>query len=170
MRRTLSIVAVGLVTALAAGCGGSSSGGTTPASNPSSAGSTTPASTATAPADTTGATTEIKANWAKFFNYKTPRQQQIGLLEDGDQLGPAIRFAAKLQKKQHLKQGAKVTTVTFTSPTNANVGYKLLNGSTPLLNAASGVAILVDGTWKVSKLTFCTLVTLGNTGKPVPSC
>ena len=39
-----------------------------------------------------------------------------------------------------------------------------------LLPAASGQAVLVDGTWRVSKSTFCTLVTLGNNNEPVEGC
>jgi hypothetical protein len=168
------LVALALFSAVVVTACGGSSGGTTPgASNTPStpaASSTTPAPAETAPADAAGATTEIKTNWTKFFNYKTPRPQQIALLENGDQLGPAIAFAANLQKKQHLKELVKVHTVAFTSPTQANVGYALYNGTKVLLPTAGGVALLVNGKWKVSKATFCTLVTLGNGNKPVPSC
>ena len=48
--------------------------------------------------------------------------------------------------------------MTFTSPTTAQVTYKLLNGNQVLLPAATGQAVLVNGTWMVSKVTFCTLV------------
>ena len=171
MRRSLALVPV-LVALAAAACGGSSS----PAANPGNATTTPPAATTpppaagTAPANPTAATAQVKKDWTTFFLYTTPRATQISLLENGAQLGPAVRFAANLQAKQHLKQVVKVAKVTFTSPTQASVIYALLNGTTPLLGAANGTAVLVNGTWKVSEATFCTLVQLGNGSKSVPSC
>ena len=168
----LAAVAVCSAVLLSA-CGGSSSPATTGGSNSPSApaaSSSAPAPAATAPADPTAAMAQIKANWTKFFNYKTPRSQQIALLENGSQLGPAIAFAANLQKKQHLKELVKVNSVTFTSATQANVGYALYNLKTVLLPTAQGAAVLDGTTWKVSETTFCTLVSLGNGSKPVPSC
>jgi type II secretory pathway component HofQ len=170
MTRRYALVLAPLVAGLTlAGCGGSSSPNS-PGTPTAATDTTPPAAAATAPADTTTATAEVKANWTKFFNYRTPRVQQLALLESGDQLGPAVKFAAKLQAKQSLKQNVKVAKVAFTTPTQASVSYALYNGTTALLNAASGVAVLVDGTWKVSETTFCTLVQLGNASKPVPSC
>jgi hypothetical protein len=161
------VAALALVTVLTA-CGGGSSApsGSTPASHES----TTPAANATAPTDVAAATADVKTNWTTFFDYRTPRAKQISLLENGDQLGPAVRFAARLQHKQGLKQLVKVKSVAFTSATQANVQYALYNGTTVLLPAANGVAVDVDGTWKVSASTFCTLVSLGNGSKPVRSC
>jgi hypothetical protein len=170
MRRFLATCALVVPTLLAAGCGGGSSDGdTTPA--PSETTSTTSAAPATdAPADEAAAKAEVEKNWTDFFFYKTPRDTQVSLLENGDQLAPAIRFAAKLQQKQGLKQVVQVKSVTFTAADHATVQYALLNGKTVLLPAAQGDSVLVDGTWKVSKTTFCTLVELGNGSKPVPSC
>lgn len=156
-----------LLIPLLAACGGSSSNSasTTPTTS-----SSTPAATGTAPADTTAATAEIKANWKTFFAYKTPRATAAALLEDGSNMTAALAKAVSEQATTHIKQGAEVTSVTFTSPTTAQVSYKLLNGNQVLLPAATGQAVLVDGTWRVSKATFCTLVTLGNNNQPVEGC
>jgi len=132
--------------------------------------SSSPAASVTAPADTVAATAQIKANWRTFFNYTTPRARAAALLQDGSTMTAALAAAVKEQQQTHIKQGAEVTTVTFTSPTTAQVTYKLLNGKAVLLPSASGQAVLVNGVWQVSKSTFCTLVQLGNGGGAVPGC
>ena len=166
--RAVATVAGLLLIPLLAACGGSSSNSassTTPTTS-----SSTPAASATAPADTTTATSQIKSNWKTFFAYKTPRATAATLLQDGTTMTAALAKAVSEQATTHIKQGAEVTSLTFTSPTTAQVTYKLLNGTQVLLPAASGQAVLVDGTWRVSKSTFCTLVTLGNNNEPVEGC
>ncbi|HEU5033206.1 MAG TPA: hypothetical protein VFT62_00450 [Mycobacteriales bacterium] len=169
MTKLLSGAALALAGTLSlVGCGGSGSS-STPAS-PAGTSSTTPASTATAPADPAAAKAQITSVWVKFFNSGTSRAEAAGVLEDGDQLGAALKLAAKEDKASHLNRKAKVQLIRFISPTTASVTWTLLNGKTPLLPNASGQAVLVAGQWKVSKLTFCTLVELGNNNKPVPGC
>jgi hypothetical protein len=166
----LRLVAPALaLTAFAAACSSGSSGGKAALNTPPS--STPPTtSTATAPADEAAAKAEIKANWTKFYAYRTKAAVAATLLEDGDQMGGALAFARQEQAQTHIKQNVKVKVITFTDATHANVTYALLNGKTALLPNASGVAVLVDGKWKVSKTSFCTLVLLGANGKAVPGC
>jgi hypothetical protein len=158
------------VTALAAACSSGSSGGTSTLATPPPTTAGTPQSTATAPADEAAAKAEIKANWTKFYAYRTKPAEAAALLEDGDQMSGALAFARQEQAQTHIKQNVKVKVITFTDATHANVTYALLNGKTALLPAASGVAVLVNGKWLVSKTSFCTLVQLGANGKPVPGC
>ena len=152
---------------VAAACGGSSSKSGTPNAPIVS---TSASATATAPANPTAAEAQIRTNWETFFKYTTPRAQQITLLENGPNLQAAIAAAAQEQAKGHIKQAVKVTGVTFTGATTANVTYQLLNGAQVLLPSASGVAVYQDGSWKVSKTTFCTLVSLGAGGGTVQGC
>jgi hypothetical protein len=162
---TLKAAALALVAVLAAACGGGSSGGggtTQPSSAPSSETSTTPAASANAPADPAAAKAEIERVWVKFFNSSTNQGVAKGLLEDGDNLGAALKLAQKEDKQTNLDRRAKVKLIKFFDATTANVTWILYNGTTKVLDNASGQAKLVDGQWKVSKLTFCTLVTLGN--------
>jgi hypothetical protein len=161
---SLKAAALVLVAVLAAACGGGSSGaGTTePSSAPSSDTSTTPAASTDAPADPAAAKAEIKRVWVKFFNSSTDQTIAKGLLEDGDNLGAALKLAQKEDKQTNLDRRAKVKLIKFFDATTANVTWILYNGTTPVLDNASGQAKFVDGQWKVSKLTFCTLVTLGN--------
>ena len=168
LSRRIAVLAA-LPVVFLAGCGGSSSGGGT---TPTTAGSqnSTPAADATAPADPAAAEAEVKQNWTTFFNYRTPLATEYTLLEGGQALAPAIRKAQQEKAQTHLKQLVKVKSVEFTSATQATVHYSLYNGTQVLLPDSTGSAVLDGGTWKVSKVTFCTLVQLGNGNKPVPSC
>lgn len=172
MQKSLQAAALALVAVLAAACGGSSSGGSTGTSGastaPSSDTSSTPAAVATAPADPTAAMAQITTTWETFFSSSTSVADATALLENGDQLGPALQKAQKEDKATGGNRSAKVKKITFTSPTNANVNYRLHVGTTKLNSA--GVAVLQDGKWKVSQVTFCTLVVLGNNEKPVQGC
>ena len=172
MRRFLAPCAlVVLATLTAAGCGGGSSGGSPASTDTTPAGevSTTPAAAGgTAPADVDAAKAEITTNWATFLASGTPRATAVKLLENGEQLGAALKKATAEDKATGGKRKATVTLISFTSPTEANVNYDLDAAGQVL--KASGKAVLQDGVWKVSATTFCTLVVLGNGSRPVKGC
>ena len=164
MKRSAALAVLPLIVVVA-GCSGSSGGGST---TPTTVNSPNP--NATAPTDVAAATAEVTKTWTTFFNYKTPLATEYTLLEGGQAMAPAIRKAQQEQAQTHLKQVVKVKAVSFTSATQASVTYALYNGTHVLLPNSSGMAVLDSGVWKVSKVTFCTLVQLGNGNKPVPSC
>jgi hypothetical protein len=168
METPLRVAALALVAVVAAACGGSSSGGTTPTTTTTQSSAPSAAPEATAPADPTSAKAEITKNWETFFSSATGSSAAVALLENGAQLGPALKKAQQEDKATGGNRSAKVKKITFTSPTQANVNYILHAGGTTL-NAA-GESVLQDGAWKVSEVTFCTLVILGNGQKPVQSC
>jgi len=169
MNLSLRAAALALVAVTAAACGGSSSGGGTPPSSaPPAQGSSTPAATATAPADPTAAKAEITTAWETFLSSKTSSKDAVALLENGDKLGQALKKAHQEDKATGGKRSATVKKITFTSPTQATVNY-ILHAAGQVLNSA-GTAVLQDGKWKVSEVTFCTLVVLGNGEKPVKGC
>jgi hypothetical protein len=157
-----------------AGCGGgSSSGGGGATTAPSTAASPTSQPQATNAASKAAATADIKTTWSTFFLSGTPVSTAVGLLENGSTLGPAIKIAGRIAKKDKTKESAVVSKVTFTGPTNANVVYNLLGNGKPLLANADGKAVLQDGTWRVAQDTFCTLVGLGASTvglKKIPGC
>lgn len=168
MRQSRSLVVIVLVAALSSACGGSG-GSPAPAADtgsPSTGSSAQPADTA--PADAAAARAEIIANWQKFFDSSTPSSVAKGLLEQGGSLGPALKKAQEEDRATGGQRSANVSKVQFTSPTRANVLYRL-NAAGRTLNA-SGVAVLENGTWKVADITFCTLVVLGNGERPVKGC
>ena len=103
----VTVLAVGL-----AGCGSGSSGG---------GGGTSPTSNSSAPADPTKATADITTTWTTFFHTGTDPQAAALLLQNGAQLGRAIKVAAKIQKQTKVKEDARVNKVVFSSPTAATV-------------------------------------------------
>jgi hypothetical protein len=153
--------ALGLAALIAlAGCGSSGSGSTAaPApSTPSTA------------ASQTQAIATITTAWTTFFHTGTKPAAAEQLLQNGDKMGVAIKVAAKVEKQSKITEDAKVSKVTFTSPTAATVTYDLLSHGHVLLPGATGQAVLEDGQWKVSTSTFCTLVGLAAAGKKIPGC
>ena len=146
--RTLVLVVA--VTALLTGC------------------TSTPA--ASSPTSATDPIAQITANWEEFFNPKTANDRRVQLIENG----PA--FAATLQAQAANPLAAssmvKVSKVAVTSPTTATVTYSILLNGQPALPDQQGLAVLLDGTWKVSAASFCALLTLENggttTGLPAP--
>jgi hypothetical protein len=152
---TLSLIAA---TGLIAGCGGgSSSGGAQP---------NTPAAQPNGTANPQAATAAVKQLYAEFFN--APEPTAVGLLEDGPSLTQAIKLAAKIKGKN--SESAAVKKVTFPDANDAVVSYALSSNGTVVLADATGKAVYVNGKWLFAKDTFCTLVGLGNGGKPVPGC
>jgi hypothetical protein len=155
------IPALGLAALVAvAGCGASSSGG---------AAALAP-STASTAASQAQAISAITTAWTTFFHTGTKPAAAEQLLQNGAKMGPAIKVAAKVEKQSKITEDAKVSKVTFTSPTAAVVTYDLLSHGHVLLPGATGQAVLESGQWKVSQSTFCTLVGLAASGKKIPGC
>ncbi|MFF5160459.1 hypothetical protein ACFY3N_30255 [Streptomyces sp. NPDC000348] len=151
-----------------AACGDDGGGGGSPPSTPS-AGRTTSAP-GSAPADQAAAEQEIRQNWEKFFDPQTPLDEKKKLLQNGELLGPVLEAFSGDERVGQVQ--AKVTDVTFTSPTEADVTFVVtLKGATALPDA-SGVAVEDDGTWKVSVKSLCALVQLSGDGSPpdIPGC
>jgi hypothetical protein len=168
---SVGLAIVALITV--AGCSSSSSGGNTATTPPPSspATSTSPAPVATGSAGIAAATAEIKKNWATFFKSSTPHATSVSLLQDGASLSAAVRFAARIAKKEKVSESAVVHKITFTPDgMSAAIVYTLYGGKAKLLPTADGTAVLDNGVWKVSKVTFCELVVLGAGGKKVPGC
>jgi hypothetical protein len=156
-----------LVGALAAGLAACSSGSNSSSSGASSSPSSAPSSSAPAssasPASSSGAAATIAANWATFFNAKTPVAKRVSLLQDGQTFQSIIKSQAG--SGLAASATAKVTKVTVVSSTQAKVTYSILIGGQSALAKQAGVAVLQDGTWKVGLASFCGLLALENGGK-----
>lgn len=163
--RTASLAfTAGLALAVLTGCGDDTDdtgSANSSAGSSGSAGSASPAAESTAPADAAAAQADVEENYKLFFENGDPT-----LLEDGEQLTEAI---AQLGGMAETKS-ATVTSVTFTGSDSADVVYDLIVDGEPALPGATGTAVLVDDTWKVSKDTFCTLSTLASGGAPAEGC
>lgn len=143
IRVLLVVLALASLTA----CGGSSGGDEAAAPSPSPSVDTTAAATA-----------EITTTWEAFFKGGGAVDSHIALLEDGEKFRPELTAQAKDPSNADLT--AKVTDVKV-SGTTAAVTYDLLGkGAVVLLGGSMGEAVQVAGAWKVSKKTYCQLVTL----------
>lgn len=100
---------------------------------------------------------EVAAAWEAFFAADTPEEERIQYLEGGSAQQEAIDAAAT----QETRVGAEVTGVRIVDDV-AEVTYTLTNAETgaELLPDALGVAVKVDGEWKVSDGSFCGLLAL----------
>lgn len=163
-RHALKILGASAVAVVAAAC---SSGGT-PSSSNTSAPPTTPAATSPASSPATTGTAAIAANWTAFFNFKTPTEKRIALLENGDQFASII----KGQAGQGLAStaNAKVLSVSNVTAKQATVKYNILLGTTPALTNQSGTAVFQDGIWKVGDGSFCGLLKLEGLKSLPPAC
>jgi hypothetical protein len=151
-----------------AACGSS---GSSSSSTPSTSASSTSASSSASPsaaASGGNAVAEITANWTAFFDPTTPLAKRISILQNGQVFSAAIQGSSRFPGAS--TASAKVTKVTVTSPTQAKVTYSILLAGTPVLPNQSGVAVLEGGTWKVGDASFCALLTLENSGKPMAVC
>jgi hypothetical protein len=185
-RRSLLVPALGLALAAAmtACSSSSSSSSSSVAASPSSASpssaaasptpvATTPAASpsATASSEATSgaaATAAIKTNWVTFFNPKTSVATKVTLVENGSKYAALLQTQAK--NPTAATASASVQSVKITSPTQATVSYTILVSGSPVLKGQKGIAVYQDGTWKVSKTSFCGLAALENGGKAPAAC
>jgi hypothetical protein len=159
-RQTLKILGACAVAVAAAACGSS---GPSSSNSPTGAPATTqptvtPSATSTTTGSTSGDTAAIKANWTKFFDFKTATSQQVALLQNGSQFTSAINN----MKSSPLAAGAnaKVLSVSNVTATQATVKYDVLLGTTVALPNQTGTAVFQDGTWKVGDGSLCGLLSL----------
>jgi hypothetical protein len=110
------------------------------------------------PSTSANASAHVTTAWTTFFNGSTPAAQRLALLQDASAFAAALRA----QTSSSFAKGvsAKVTKVDVTSSSTATVTYSILIGGTPELPNATGKAVLVAGTWKVSSQSFCSLLQL----------
>jgi hypothetical protein len=160
MKRVLAVgVAMVAVVSLAA-CGGGDDGKA--ADSPT----TTAEVTTTVPFEAGKAEADIRALYAKFFSDTTTVDDAVQLLEEGE----SLRSALEQQKSSGAAKGisSTVKTVQFQSETLADVNFDiLLNGKVVAANT-KGQAKFIDGSWKINKALFCTLV--GLAGQNPPAC
>jgi len=158
-----------LVSAIGGGLAACSGGGSTTSSAPASA----PSSPAAAAPSGSGsgsssAQQAITTNWEAFFNPQTPVAKRVSLLQHGSLFASVIR--AQAGSSLASQASAKVTKVTVTSPTQADVTYTILLAGAPVLKNQHGVAVNEGGTWKVGVTSFCGLLTVENNGKTPTVC
>ena len=137
----------------------------TSSSPPASSPSATPSATSTSSASSAVSADEkaITTNWTAFFNPKTSVAQRVKLLQDGSAFASVIQSQAGSALAG--SASAQVVKVTVITTSEAAVTYNVLLAGTPALKNQAGTAVYQDGTWKVGVASFCSLLTLENSGK-----
>jgi hypothetical protein len=147
-----ALAATGCLILAACGGGGGSSASTIP---------TASATTAAEPVSGPAAVAAITANWKTVFNGKAPIPDRLALVEDGPQVAAFVEAQAKTSfGAAATGSTATVSLVTITSPSQATVHYEVLLLGTPLLKNQVGMAVYLDGIWKVAIASFCGLAYL----------
>nr|WP_030886829.1 hypothetical protein [Streptomyces varsoviensis] len=170
------MAAVTATTAGLAGCSDDSGGTDQPPKNPAASAPTpspsaterSPSSAGDRPADEAAARRQVKANWEKFFDPATSSDEKAELLQNGRQLKPLLAAFSGDERGGQVE--ARVSGVTFSSATEAEVRYALLLSGQTALPGASGTSVLQDKTWKVSVKTLCALVKLSGDAPKAPGC
>ena len=180
-RRGLLVPALGLaLTAAMTACSSSSSSSSSSVAAAPSSAPASPTPVATTPAASPSATASkqatsgaaaaaaIKQDWVTFFNPKTSVAAKEAILENGSKYEALLKSQAS--NPTAATASASVQSVKITSPTGATVDYTILVSGSPVLKGQKGIAVYQDGTWKVSKISFCGLAALENGGKAPAVC
>lgn len=158
----LSIVTAGGLAA----CGGSSSGpsASSAASAVSSGASSVSSSVAPSTSESSSSTgsssdaaAQVKQAFTTFFDGKTPTDQRVALLQNGQQFKSAVDQLSKSPIAS--TTSAQVSNVQVNGNT-ATVTYTVLVSGQPALTNQTGQAVLENGQWKVADSSFCALVGL----------
>lgn len=162
------LAAAGLMLAACSGSGGTSGGTSTSASasaTPQPSSSASSATSSSEPASGQGAIAAIEANWATFFDAKTPISRRIALLQNGSDFATVLKTQAESPLVRSFAATSKVSHVTLSGTSQAYVTYAILVGGKPALSNQHGVAVYQNGVWKVGISSFCGLLKLENAGK-----
>lgn len=154
-------VCVGLI----AGCSDDSddSSSSTTASA-SAAAETSSAAPAADPATKDAVTTA----YTVFFDGQAPIDKRSKYVENSAVFGPVLQ--GMIANPQAANTTAAVKEVTLDSPDKATVLWDLQMDGNPVLPDQSGEAVLVDGTWVVAGVTFCTVLAVQGSGEAIPGC
>lgn len=162
---TLAVAAL-----LAAGCSSSksspsasgssttSAGGSSSSSSPAGGSSSSSSSAAGGqPTDVAGATQQVKDAYNKFFDNTISTATKAAMVQNAAKVQGLLTALAAAANGE--KSSIQVNTVTFDSPTHANVDFAILLNGQPALPHASGDAVYdsASNAWQVSDATLCKL-------------
>jgi len=123
------------------------------------------------PEDEDAARAEIAAAFAGHGTLSEDRQS-LAMVEDGENLGPTL-LAAQERQANFIAETADISVsvdvVQFVDATHAAVWFTIAADGRPLLQHHGGGAVMIDGTWKMARSTFCGLMSLGGVQCPPPS-
>ncbi len=116
------------------------------------------------PSDPASAKSAVQTAFETVYGHG-PNDQKLRLLEGADQAVVAAGDAAALAHPQ-ISAGSTpvVLRVVFTDPKDAAVLYEIDYDGTPAVGPKIGYAVLDDGTWKVTRATYCGDIDNAGTG------
>jgi hypothetical protein len=115
------------------------------------------------------ATAGITNAFETFFDgAQTDLSARAAVLENGDQLLPALEEVFGQTADVAARASATVDSIVLTGPDTADVTYSVLLDGQVALAAVVGNAVKVDGRWLVGQDTFCTIATQGSESLPEP--
>ncbi len=139
---------------------------TTATAAPTTTAATTTSTTAP-PAEEGDSGPEVDAIIAAYeivFSSETSYDEKAPLIDDPDGLEETV---AKYQETGDSMGGvALVAKTVIINGDTADVTYDLLFGGTPSYPDLKGDAVLIDGTWKVTRTMFCSLMSSARVGCP----
>lgn len=119
---------------------------------------------APAASDPQDATQAVTLAFEQWLDGSRP-DLSLAVIEDAARLQPALAEAAKTIPAVASYRG-RVNSVAFTSASSAEVTYSLFAGRVLVRPDLTGIAVLVDGRWLVSRETVCNLLALNGIACP----
>jgi hypothetical protein len=153
-----AVIVVVAAVGVAAAVGGSSSARGGGNARPSSV------AAAVGPTAAEEATLAVTQAFEQWLDGSNP-EASLAVIEDAAELQPALAEAVKKIPGVASYRG-RVSSVHFTSPTSAEVVYSLLANGVLIRVDLTGIAVLVDGRWLVSRETVCNLLALNGIACP----
>jgi len=118
------------------------------------------------PADEESARIDIEDAFARLADVSDDGSA-VPSVEGGELLGPCLRAARERHAAQRPDdQTHTLEEIVFVDDEHAAVWFTILRDGRPLLSRYRGDAVLVDGTWKVARTTFCELMRLAGVECP----
>ncbi len=131
------------------------------------AGATCPPRAGRPPADPAAARTAIAAAFHQALTGGGTPAEALAAVEDGPSLAGALAQATANYPTAVASARVTTGTVTFTDPRHASVPFSVTDQDGADFGTANGIALIVDGQWKVSRDTYC--VVLGWAGASCPA-
>jgi hypothetical protein len=126
-----------------------------------------PAPGPTQPSDPAGATAAVRGSWDQVFNLDQPDAVALDHVDDPEGVDVALQRVRTggLPPETLAQVEVTIEELVFADPDTAYVRYRV-DAAAPLLDDQFGELRLIDGTWKVTRATVCTLLAAG--GGPCP--
>jgi hypothetical protein len=112
------------------------------------------------PAAQEEAKAEITATVEALFNGATPIEQRVQYLEDGEELADLVQEQFAILGEQARNTTAKVKDIKVIDESTAEFVFDVLLAGAPVVPDYPGLAKLIDGQWKVARITLCDLLRL----------